>query len=480
MSNPLRAVGQVGRRTWRSCPPASTPVMSSGRWIVLPSRCVERAARTCRPVGLEQRVADRLALRGEEREAHRAADHDRVDDAEQRLDDAELVGDLGAAEHGDERALRLVAQAEQDVDLLLQQPPHRRRHELRRPDDRGVGAMRGAERVVDVGVDAVDELRHERRVVALLARIEAQVLEQLDARRQLGEARAHRRPSSTSGRARPSAGRGGWRTTTCAPRSVSHSIVGSAARMRKSSVIVPSSSSGTLKSVRTRTRFRQVADVASRSSRVGDAAVMRGLLQRLTLGAGVQREVDEAVRVAPLVVVPAVDLDQLADALRQAGVEDARVRVADDVARHDRLLGVAEDALELLLRRGRECRVDRVDRRRFLRLAVKSVIDPVGTGTRNDVPSSLPFIDSITSAVARAAPVARRDDVDRRGPGPAQVGVRPVDERLVAGVGVDRRHQALTDAERVVEHLDQRHEAVGRAARVGDHLVLSRSRSPCG
>ena len=44
-----------------------------------------------------------------------------------------------------------------------------------------------AERVVDVGVDPVDELGDERRVVALLARIEAQVLEQLDAGSQLGQ-----------------------------------------------------------------------------------------------------------------------------------------------------------------------------------------------------------------------------------------------------------------------------------------------------
>ncbi len=39
------------------------------------------------------------------------------------------------------------------------------------------------------------------------------------------------------------------------------------------------------------------------------------------------------------------------------------------------------------------------------RMALKSVIEPVGTGTRSDVPSSLPFIDAITSAVERAAPV---------------------------------------------------------------------------
>ena len=41
----------------------------------------------------------------------------------------------------------------------------------------------------------------------------------------------------------------------------------------------------------------------------------------------------------------------------------------------------------------------------LLRMALKSVIEPVGTGTRSDVPSSLPFIDSSTSDVARAAPV---------------------------------------------------------------------------
>ena len=53
--------------------------------------------------------------------------------------------------------------------------------------------------------------------------------------------------------------------TTCAPRSVSQLIVGSAARMRKSSVILPSSI-GTLKSVRTSTRFPLTSP---RSARVG-------------------------------------------------------------------------------------------------------------------------------------------------------------------------------------------------------------------
>ena len=40
----------------------------------------------------------------EEREAHAAADEERVDPVEQGADDAELVAHLGAAQHGDERA----------------------------------------------------------------------------------------------------------------------------------------------------------------------------------------------------------------------------------------------------------------------------------------------------------------------------------------------------------------------------------------
>ena len=64
---------------------------------------------------------------------------------------------------------------------------------LRGPDDRRVGAVRRAEGVVHVGVEAVDEPGHEGRVVALLARVEAQVLEQLDPGRQLGEPGADRR-----------------------------------------------------------------------------------------------------------------------------------------------------------------------------------------------------------------------------------------------------------------------------------------------
>ena len=52
--------------------------MSVGRWIGLVALASRRLARVDL-VGLEQRVADRVALGGEEREAHRPADGERVD-----------------------------------------------------------------------------------------------------------------------------------------------------------------------------------------------------------------------------------------------------------------------------------------------------------------------------------------------------------------------------------------------------------------
>ena len=105
---------------------------------------------------------------------------------------------------------------------------------------------------------------------------------------------------------------------------------------------------------------------------------------------------------------------------------------------------------------------------------MKSVIEPSGTGhpQRGAVELALHRLEHQAGGPGGAG--RGRDDVDGRGAGPAQVLVGAVDELLVAGVGVDRGHQALLDAERVVEHLDHRDEAVGGARGVRDDLVLGR------
>ncbi len=69
-----------------------------------------------------------------------------------------------------------------------------------------------------------------------------------------------------------------------------------------------------------------------------------------------------------------------------------------------------------------------------------------------------------------------RDDVDRRGAGAVGVGVDLVGDALVVRVGVAGRHQALLDAEGLVEHLGHRGQAVRRARRVGDDPVLGLER----
>ena len=100
--------------------------------------------------------------------------------------------------------------------------------------------VRRAERVVHVEVLALDQLLHERRVVGLLARVEAQVLEQLDAGRQLGQHACGPGSIEYFGSGLPF-GRPRWvHAVTVGALLGSHSMVGSAARMRKSSTIAPS------------------------------------------------------------------------------------------------------------------------------------------------------------------------------------------------------------------------------------------------
>merc|ERR1711871_1149145 len=77
------------------------------------------------------------------------------------------------------------------------------------------------------------------------------------------------------------------------------------------------------------------------------AAARRHASARLeALGGDVHGELAEAVGVAPLVVVPGDELEELVrEADARARVEDGRARVALEVGGDDLVLGVADDAL---------------------------------------------------------------------------------------------------------------------------------------
>ena len=96
---------------------------------------------------LEQALADLVALGLEEGEHHAAADEQPVGLVEQVVDDAELVGDLGAAEHDDVGALGVVGEPPQHVDLGRDQAARAVRQPQRDVVHAGVLAVHGAEAV---------------------------------------------------------------------------------------------------------------------------------------------------------------------------------------------------------------------------------------------------------------------------------------------------------------------------------------------
>src|SRR6185437_17102285 len=109
-------------------------------------------------------------------------------------------------------------------------------------------------------------------------------------------------------------------------------MVGSAARMRVSSVIVPPSSSGTLKSSRTSTRLPRTS-----TSRT----VALSMLEPLSHEVG---QVGDPAGIAPLIVVPGDDLDHVvAQHHCREAVNDGRVGVTPEIAGDQWLVGEVED-----------------------------------------------------------------------------------------------------------------------------------------
>ena len=133
-------------------------------------------------VGLDEALAGRDAFGAQERVGHGAADDDGVHLVEEVREGKQLVAHLRAADDRHERALRSLKRLAEEAQLSLEEPSGDGRRALRLHGDgkrhhRGIGAVRGAERVVHVGIGVGGELRGEGGVALLLALLEAQVLE---------------------------------------------------------------------------------------------------------------------------------------------------------------------------------------------------------------------------------------------------------------------------------------------------------------
>ena len=167
----------------------------------------ERRARVLGVLLAAQRVAHRVTLRVQEREAHRAADHERVGELEEAVDDGDLVRHLRPADDRDERMAGMLEDRPQRAHLAFEQAPRGAGQQVRDALRARVGAVRHAERIVDVDVRQLRQRPCELGIVARLARLEAHVLEQQDlAVAQAFAERAHLGPDDRrerASRARP-------------------------------------------------------------------------------------------------------------------------------------------------------------------------------------------------------------------------------------------------------------------------------------
>src|SRR5688500_4719155 len=249
---------------------------------------------------------------------------------------------------------------------------------------------------------------------------------------------------------------------TVAPRSRRLTRVGRLARMRVSSVMRPSSS-GTFRSARTKTRRPSTS-----TSRIVLASIAG--LEPLGHEGG---EIRHPAGVAPFVVVPGDDLDEvLAGHHGRRRIEDRAAVVALEIHADELLLGVAEQPFHRPISGCLERRVGALRRHRLLGDG-DEVDDAHRRGRHPEgeaVEAALQLRDHQGDRLRRAG--RGRDDVLAGAARAAQVLVEHVQHVLVVRVAVDRGHQAALDAEAIENHLGREGEAVRRAAGVADDVVL--------
>ena len=188
--NTVLASASFSANRARVCGPASTPSRSAGKSVTGTTECSASGAKCVAAtrltgstsstprrfglfhdgldrgdlVGLEHRVTHLVALGGQERVAHAAADEDAVRQVQQVADHGELVRRLLAAEHHHERARRVGGQLAQHRHLVPDQVAGGVREQSGQVVDRGVLAVHGAERVVHVQLaEAGQPLARRRR-----------------------------------------------------------------------------------------------------------------------------------------------------------------------------------------------------------------------------------------------------------------------------------------------------------------------------
>mmetsp|Transcript_6214 Transcript_6214/g.16870 ORF Transcript_6214/g.16870 Transcript_6214/m.16870 type:complete len:334 (+) Transcript_6214:333-1334(+) len=184
-------------------------------------------------------------------------------------------------------------------------------------------------------------------------------------------------------------------------------------------------------------------------------------------------ELDEAVGVAPLVVVPRNELDEVvSEHDASAGIEDGGALVALEVRGHELLIGVAHDAHVLgRLRLGLDQGLDLVVRSLLAELAREVHHRHVGCGHTEGHAGELAVEGGEHLADSLGSTSGGGDDVLARAAAAAPVLARgAVHGLLRGGGGVHSGHETLHDAVLLVDDLSEGRKAVGGARGVGEDV----------
>ena len=134
-------------------------------------------------IGFHQTLARLAVLSQGERIGHRATDQDIVADAQQVLDDLDLVADLGTTQDGDEGSCGVADRVAQVLNLFGNQKAHHLGfvpHGQGYSDHRRFFAVAGSERIVAVDVCERGQSVGVRRLTIFFAWVESDVLEHQD------------------------------------------------------------------------------------------------------------------------------------------------------------------------------------------------------------------------------------------------------------------------------------------------------------
>lgn len=183
-------------------------------------------------------------------------------------------------------------------------------------------------------------------------------------------------------------------------------------------------------------------------------------------------QVNNALGVSPLVIVPSDHLDHVVTHNHgESRVDGGRDIGHSVIARHEGLIRDAQNAVEWSVGGLTESFVDLLGE--SLLLDLDDQIDH-GHGGGRDTES-----DTVQLALELGEDEGDRlggtggggDDVQGGGTGATEIAVGSIEKTLVTGVGVGGGHGALDDAKLLVEDLDERSEAVGGARSVRDDGV---------